>query len=73
MQAANQPGPTQSTPSAFSSFFTPMETSIVTDEQGKPVKANDPNYRKYLDDTYQRRQGELRGLLNRGTTLYGRQ
>jgi hypothetical protein len=73
MQAANQPGPTQSTPSAFSSFFTPMETSIVTDEQGKPVKANDPNYRKYLDDTYQRRQGELRGLLDRGTTLYDRQ
>ena len=73
MQAANQPGPTQSTSSAFSSFFTPMETSIVTDEEGNPVKANDPNYRRHLDAAYQRRRGELRGLLDRGTTLYGRQ
>jgi hypothetical protein len=72
MQAANQPGPTQSSGSAFSSFFTPMETSIVKDEQGQPVKASDPNYRQRLDDTYTRRQSELRGLLDRGTTLYSR-
>jgi hypothetical protein len=72
MQAANQPGPTRSTADAISWFFTPMETSIVTDESGAPVKANDPNYRKHLDATYQRRQSELRGLLDRGTTLYGR-
>lgn len=73
MQAANQPGPTRSTSDAISWFFTPMETSIVTDEAGQPVKANDPNYRRHLDATYQRRQSELRGLLDRGTTLYGRE
>ena len=73
MQAVNQPGPTASTGSAISRFFTPMETSIVTDEQGNPVKANDPDYRRHLDATYQRRQSELRGLLDRGTTLYGRE
>lgn len=73
MQAANQPGPTRSTTSALSAFFTPMETSIVTDEAGNPVKANDPEYRRHLEATYQRRQNELRGLLDRGTTLYGRE
>ena len=73
MQAVNQPGPTASTGSVISRFFTPMETSIVTDEQGNPVKANDPDYRRHLDATYQRRQSELRGLLDRGTTLYGRE
>ena len=72
MQAANQPGPTRSTGDAISWFFTPMETSIVTDDAGQPVKANDPNYRRHLDATYQRRQSELRGLLDRGTNLYGR-
>jgi hypothetical protein len=72
MQAANQPGPPRSTTSALSAFFTPMETSIVTDEDGNPVKANDPNYRRHLEATYQRRQNELRGLLDRGTNLNGR-
>jgi hypothetical protein len=72
MQAANQPGPPRSTTSALSAFFTPMETSIVTDESGNPVKANDPNYRRHLEATYQRRQNELRGLLDRGTNLNGR-
>ena len=73
MQAANQPGPTRSTGGALESFFTPMQTSIVTDDQGNPVKADDPNYRRYLDNAYSRRQSELRGLLDRGTNLYGRQ
>jgi hypothetical protein len=72
MQAANQPGPTRSTADALSAFFTPMETSIVTDRDGNPVKANDPNYRRYLDDAYTRRKSELRGLLDRSTNLYGR-
>ena len=72
MQAANQPGPTRSTADAWSSFFTPMETSIVTDDAGQPVKANDPDYRRHLDATYQRRENELRGLLDRSTTIYGR-
>jgi hypothetical protein len=72
MQAANQPGPTRSTADALSAFFTPMETSIVTDRDGNPVQANDPNYRRYLDDAYTRRKSELRGLLDRSTTLYGR-
>ncbi len=49
-----------------------METSIVTDRDGNPVKANDPNYRRYLDDAYTRRKSELRGLLDRSTNLYGR-
>lgn len=72
MQAANQPGPTRSTADALSAFFTPMETSIVTDRDGNPVKANDPNYRRYLDDAYTRRKSELRGLLDRSTNLYDR-
>lgn len=72
MQAANQPGPTRSTTDAITSFFTPMETSIVTDDEGNPVKANDPDYRRYLDGAYQRRQNELRGLLDRSFNLYGR-
>jgi len=73
MQAANQPGPTRSTLGALSSFFEPMQTSIVTDEQGNPVRANDPEYRRHLDATYRRRENVLRGILDRGSTLYGRQ
>ena len=72
IQAANQPGPTRSSVEAIASFFTPMETSIVTDREGNPVKANDPNYGRYLDDAHLRRKSELRGLLNRSTNLYGR-
>jgi len=72
IQAANQPGPTRSSGEAVASFFTPMETSIVTDREGNPVKANDPNYSRYLDDAYLRRKSELRGLLDRSTNLYGR-
>ena len=73
MQAANQPGPTKSTLGALSSFFEPMETSIVTDESGRPVRADDPEYRRHLDATYHRRENVLRGILDRGSTLYGRQ
>jgi hypothetical protein len=73
MQAANQPGPTRSTLGAVSSFFSPMETSIVTDPRGNPVPANDPNYRRHLDATYRRRENVLRGILDRRTNLYGRQ
>jgi hypothetical protein len=72
MQAVNQPGPTRSTLSALSSFFEPMETSIVTDGQGAPVRANDPAYQTRLDEAYRHRQNELRRLLDRSTTLYGR-
>ena len=72
MQAVNQPGPTRSTLSALSSFFEPMESSIVTDAQGAPVRADDPEYRSHLDAAYRRRQNELRGLLDRGSNLYGR-
>jgi hypothetical protein len=72
MQAANQQGPTRSTSGAISSFFSPMETSIVTDEDGNPVRADDAEYRRHLDAAYLRRQSELRGLLDRGTNLNSR-
>ena len=72
MQAVNQPGPTRSTLNALSSFFEPMESSIVTDAHGAPVRADDPEYRRHLDAAYRRRQNELRGLLDRGSNLYGR-
>jgi len=72
MQAVNQPGPTRSTLNALSSFFEPMQSSIVTDSQGSPVRADDPEYPSHLEATYRRRQNELRGLLDRGSNLYGR-
>jgi len=71
MQAVNTPAEEPSTWAGITNFFTPQATSIVTDEAGAPVKANDPNYRDHLDRTYQRRKSDLRDLLNRGKQMYG--
>jgi hypothetical protein len=71
MQAVNTPTE-GSTWSQIGQFFAPQETSIVTDDEGQPVPANDPNYRRHLERTYGQRKTELRSLLDRGTQVYGR-
>lgn len=55
----------------FSRMVTPMQGSpLVTDEQGQMLKADDPRYGERLGVAYEKRQNDLRRILDASKKLY---